>query len=86
MYVHVGCAGMYDVHMQRYHQCSDDVQVTVLLFLPQPVLPFHSSAVMASAMETVSLLYRSEHSAYSLPSLCDALTPAGRKVDHMTMM
>ncbi len=55
------------------------------LSFPQDVLPFHSSAVMASALETVSLLYRSEQSVHRLPQLCDALTPIGRKVGHITI-
>ena len=35
---------------------------------------------MASALETTTLLYRTEHPATTLPALCDSLTALGRKV------
>ena len=47
---------------------------------PQSSLPYHTSALFASALETATLFYRTEHNLTSLPSLSDTLTAMGRKV------
>ena len=47
---------------------------------PQPSIPYHTSALLASALETATLFYRTEHNLTSLPFLTDTLTTMGRKV------
>ena len=59
---------------------------TKFLFTPQPDLAYHSSAIMASALDTATLVFRAQQSPCSLPALCDTLTAAGRKVSMVLML
>ena len=75
----------YEVNFHRclllYNKPSDwEKPNNASCFVLQASLPYHSSAIMASALETSSLLYRVDHSPHTLGSLTDSLTQRGRKV------
>ena len=51
----------------------------------QYALPYHTSAVLASALDTSTLLYRTRHSQCSLADTAAAVTEGGRQVSAFTV-
>lgn len=49
-------------------------------FLLQHKLAYHSSAILAAAIDTFTLRYRLKASSYTLNDLCSDLSPYGRKI------
>lgn len=51
----------------------------ICLYLFQPELYYHSSAILAAALDTISLKYRLKSGNYKLKDLCKDLTHNNRK-------
>lgn len=64
--------------------CFDIYGDSSFLFF-QLHLPYHTSALLSCAMESISLPYRHQDNSCMMPHLADALTLAGRKVTFENM-
>lgn len=67
-------------HSLQCNLCLFNSGGFVIVWWLQAKLPYHSSAILAAALDTMTLMYRLKGNDLSLPDLCADLGANGRKV------